>query len=158
MRSHLVPGRREDLSHLRDSFFFPIEQVFDNFFDEFWGASKTFSRSGFNYPKMDVTITGDDFTIRAAIPGVDADEIKVEVIDGVVRISGEMSEEFKSEEQNYYVKELCKRKFSREVQLPEDVVDDNPEASLKNGILTLKWKTKIKEEKTKPKIIPIKTE
>ena len=154
MRSSLI---RSDFPHLRDAFFSPVELAFDHFFDEFFSTPVLgFAKSNVHYPKMDIGTQGEEFVIRAAVPGVEPDALKVEVLpfNGptttgclryTVRVSGEMASEFRSEDDGLSVKELCKRKFSREIPLPEDVVDENPVAILKNGILTLKWKLAVKK-------------
>jgi HSP20 family protein len=146
------------MAHLRDTFFLPVERAFDRFFDEFWGAPKVtgYMKSNLHYPKMDVGIKGDEFVMTAAVPGVSQEEIKVEVLpDKIVRVSGEMSEEFRSDDSELFVKELCKRKFAREWALPSEVEDENPIATLKNGILTLRWKMTNKKKLPETKVIPI---
>lgn len=151
----------DDFSHLREVFLGPVEKAFDHFFDEFWGAPKVvgYVKSNLHYPKMDIGFQGEEFVIRAAVPGVSSDGLKVEELpDKIVRISGEMSEEHKAEEKGLVIKELCKRRFAREVQLPENTVNESPQATLKDGILTLRWKVATKNQKPPPKLINIKTE
>jgi HSP20 family protein len=124
----------------RDDLFFPLEQGFDDFFNGFFGNSVLDGvKSGTGYPKLDATIEGEQFVVRAAIPGVKPDDVVVDVLKDVVRVSGCMSGEYKKEDASYYVRELHKSKFMREFRLPEDVVGD-PIAEIKDGILTLKWK------------------
>lgn len=163
MRSSLIHG---DFSHLRDAFFSPVELAFDHFFDEFFSTPVLdFAKSNVNYPKMDVGFKGKEFMIQAAVPGVEPDALKVEVRPfgtgsvHIVRISGEMDEEFRFVDEKWSVKELCKRKFSRTIPLPLDVLDTSPVATLRNGILTLKWKLESKEAiKEEVKRIPIQVE
>jgi HSP20 family molecular chaperone IbpA len=151
MRSSLI---RSDFPHLRDAFFSPVELAFDHFFDEFFSTPVLgFAKSNVHYPKMDIGVQGEEFVIRAAVPGVEPDALKVEVLPVscpppyyILRVSGEMASELRSEEdEGLYVKELCKRKFSREIPLPENVLNESPVAILKNGVLTLKWKLAKKE-------------
>lgn len=135
----LVPG------YDRDQFFAPFEQIFDQFFTDFWKApvlDKLKASSGM--PRMDIGTEGDYFVIRANVAGVDPDNVKVEMTpEGTVRISGHA--EKLPEEGNYAVREISRRQFVREVALPEALRSANfnncvnPEATIKNGELTLKW-------------------
>jgi HSP20 family protein len=142
----------------RDGFFGPLEQHFDNFFNSFFGTpSFDGLKNSVDYPKMDVTIEKDSFVVRAAVPGVKAENLKVEVIDNILKLSGGMAEEYKSDKNNdkHYVRELRKSYFERKVKLPKDLVGD-PEADLKDGLLTLRWKLPKIEQKPASKVIEVK--
>lgn len=148
--THLI--RREDA-------FFPLQQQFDKVFDELFGPKRLSflnslkGRSG--YPKMDILVTDGYFRIEAAVPGVEPDDLKIEVINepdeptvfGVkspdkrfLRLTGRMSHDYQhSNDTDYCFRELTRAKFQRIVCLPEEVKGD-PEAVIKNGMLTLTWK------------------
>jgi HSP20 family molecular chaperone IbpA len=152
----------QNLESIHDEMFSPLQGFFDQFFQEFFDK-KTLSsfESVSGYPKMDILteeVKGEMFwKIRAAIPGVDPDVMKVEVFPETnsVRISGEMSAEYKSPTaERYYARELHKSRFSREIPVPENAKGD-PEAEIKNGILTLTWKMEA-PKKPERKMIPIK--
>jgi HSP20 family molecular chaperone IbpA len=155
----LVP-RRED-------FFFPLQKEFDKLFDEFFGPKRlpsilnsVKSRSG--YPKLDILVTDGKFRIEVAIPGVEPDDIKVEVLQDpdapqrMLRLTGRMSHDYQySNDTDYCYRELTRAKFQRVICLPDEVRGD-PEAVVKNGMLTLTWTLDKKPfEATK---IPIKKE
>lgn len=158
--THLIP-RREDM-------FFPLQQQFDKLFDELFGPKRlpsllnsVKSRSG--YPKLDILVTDGKYRIEIAVPGVDPDDLKIEVLhdDGsqhrMLRITGRMSHDYQySNETDYHYRELTRAKFQRVVRLPEEVTGD-PEAVIKNGMLTLTWSLEKTLEK-EPKLIPIKKE
>jgi HSP20 family molecular chaperone IbpA len=73
-----------------------------------------------------------------------------------VRISGQVSEEHRvNNESKYYFREIHKSRFSREIVLP-NYIEGEPEAALKDGILTLKWKHNAKKL-PKTKKIDVKT-
>ena len=148
------------MSDLHDQLMFPFEQEFDRFFREFWGSPGTLDKlaSATGYPKMDVISEGENFIIRAAVPGVSPDNIKVEILDGSVSLSGEMEQEYKSDKGAFYTRELHKSRFSRSIRLPEEVDQTkDPSASFKDGILTLKWARRKSPATPQPKIIPITT-
>jgi HSP20 family molecular chaperone IbpA len=100
---------------------------------------------------MDVVMEDGVWTIEAAVPGVPLENLKVEIEpyesdpthygkDGkrILRISGKMESAQRSEGAEYYKKELRKSNFERMIVLPE-YIKGEPEALLKNGVLTLKW-------------------
>lgn len=153
---------------MHDDLFGSLESHFDQFFNEFFNKSscnKIKANSG--YPKLDVVDEEESWVVKAAVPGVDSDNLKVEILPSVetestgappiLKISGKISEEYKSPENStYYIRELKMSNFSREMYIPH-FVEGEPEAELKNGILSLKWKKKEKEKKKdQPKLIEIK--
>lgn len=151
-------NKYDQLPYLREDFFFPIEQTFNKFFDDFFGKPNDGFKSNFGYPKMDVVKESDDLVIKLAIPGVVPSDVKVEVHDKVLKVSGKMAEEYHSSPcATYYVKELKKSSFVRQVTLPTWINGD-PEAVMKDGILKLSWPLPKKAEKQRSKLIPIKTE
>ena len=158
--SNLV--RRDPTSWLRlprDSFFGPFEQVFDQLINEFKGPSffdRVKSNSG--YPKMNISETGNDFDITVNVAGVAPEDLKIEVEDKILRISGKTHGQEENEDTCFYIRELTQRQFIREVRLPENI-EGEPEATMKNGVLNLKWKLPEPQiEEKKIKTITIKQE
>lgn len=144
------------LSH-RDDFLFPIEAQFNKLFDQFFSPNKIKDslKSSQGYPKMDVFETNEFLIINVALPGMKLDDISVELDlknndTPEVTISGKMSNDYESIKSLYYVKELRQSAFKRKLVLPK-YVKIEPDAFLKDGILTLKWKIpeKLKEPETK---------
>ena len=140
-----------DLSTLRDDLFFPFQQVFDEVVDSFWNKSSLEAiKAKSGYPKVEVGIENNQWVVRAAVPGVKQQDLSVEVIDNskgvhkeqfVLKLQGKMSEVYESpKDTRFYVRELRKTAFTREVIIPDAVENkQSPEASLEDGILTLKW-------------------
>lgn len=147
------------LSVSKNDFLFPVEHYIDSFYNEFFKSSnvKDAVKAVGGYPKMDVNIENDrHLVIRAAVPGMTVDDINIEFSNRILKISGQMKEEYKSSNNAvYYVQELRKSKFTRELELPEWVKEE-PEATLKDGILKLTWEVPLKEEPEKPKLIKVK--
>lgn len=148
----------------RDDFFWPIQFQFDKLFNEFFSNKKLdASKHSIGYPKMDIWETKDKWIIQAAIPGVDPELVSVEMTpDNTVRIYGEMTEKRQSPDDSiYYMNELRRSRFEREIRLPENLVVGEDqichcEAIIKNGMLTLSWDFKLTEEEPEPKLIKIK--
>jgi HSP20 family protein len=86
---------------------------------------------------VDVRSDDEAFTIQAFVPGLDADDVNIEVLNNTVSIRGE----FKSEEDEnvkYLTCELPQGRFNRVITLPVDVDASKVEASIKNGTLQLR--------------------
>lgn len=97
---------------------------------------------------IDVFQTDREIVIVSTIAGVDPTDIDVAIDNDMVTIKGERKSNFSVAEDDYYYQECYWGAFSRSVILPVDVVADRAEASLKNGILTIKL-PKAKQSRTK---------
>jgi HSP20 family protein len=90
------------------------------------------------------------YVLSALVPGLSADELKIQVLEDVVRIDGE----YKLDESHYLVRELPQGSFSRTLRLPAPIDADHVEAEVTNGMLTLRLP---KAESARPKQIKIKS-
>ena len=104
---------------------------------------------------VDVYQTDDDVVIKAPIAGVDRNDIEISITDEVVTIRGERKMSDEVQRENYLCQECYWGTFARSYVLPVAVSGDKAQASLKNGILTIKIP---KQEKTKTKTIEVKSE
>ena len=127
----------------REDFFAPFETAIDRMVDDFFGNDFLEGFKGARFPKLNAYTHEGWWIVEAGVPGVGADELDVEVLDGVLTIGGKMATEDEKREGDYYVRELSSKSFRRQIRLP-DSVEGDPDATLKDGLLTLKWK--IKEE------------
>lgn len=100
---------------------------------------------------VDVKGEDDAYIITAFIPGVDAEDISVEVLNNTVTIRGEFKDDQKDTDK-YMICELPVGRFSRVITLPTALDASNAEASLKNGVFTLRVP---KAEVHRPKTIKI---
>ena len=105
-------------------------------------------------PKVDIFEEGDNFVVKAEIPGIKKEEIEVNLTDDMVTISGEKKKEEKVEKKDYYRFERSFGSFSRSFRLPKDVQADKAKAIFKDGVLELKV-PKTEEAKKKEKKVPI---
>ncbi|RDJ35552.1 MAG: Hsp20/alpha crystallin family protein [Crenarchaeota archaeon] len=158
-RNSLVERKPWDTSVLREDFLFPFEQQFNSLFDKFFNNSVGDSvKASAGYPKMDIVSDEKTFSIHAALPGLEAEDVAVEMMsDNVLKISGKKSEIYNTENAQCLTKELRTSQFSRHIKLPE-WVDEEPKAAMKNGILSLTWNKPEAERKFKTKLIEIKKE
>ena len=96
-----------------------------------------FSASEFQ-PRIDVTDEGDALRIVAELPGMNRDDVELEVIDDMLIVSGDKRFESSSEEQGCYRVERSFGHFQRAVPLPAGIDLDRAEARFENGVLTLR--------------------
>lgn len=87
---------------------------------------------------VDVYETGDEITIQATIAGVNPDDLDVSIENDVVTITGERTNTEEEEGKNYFYQECFWGAFSRQIILPSEVDGSRAEASMKNGVFTLK--------------------
>jgi HSP20 family protein len=107
-----------------------------------------------SWPRVDIAEDKNAYHIKADLPGLEKDELKVSVENGVLTIGGEKKEEKKEHEKGrFYHYERSYGKFCRSFNLPEDAEDGSIEATYKNGVLQLTLK---KSEKAQPKAIEVK--
>src|SRR3989344_6911427 len=104
---------------------------------------------------LDIFDEGAYFIVQAMVAGVHPEDIDISFTDDTLTIRGVRSRQYEAHDENYYAKELYWGKFSRSVVLPEEIDGEKSEASLKNGLLTLKLP---KKSYGQIKKIKIKTE
>lgn len=106
-------------------------------------------------PAVDVFEEKDDIVVKAEIPGMDKENIEVNLTDHILTIKGEKRKEEEVKEENYYRSERSYGAFLRSVELPKEVHGDKVKASFKNGVLEVRMP---KTEEAKAKEIKVKVE
>ena len=101
---------------------------------------------------VEVRSDEEAYTISALVPGVEADEINVEILNNTVSIRGEFNESLEDKDDRFLVNELPFGRFSRVLTLPTRLDPAKADANLKNGIFTLRVP---KAEEDRPKVIQI---
>ena len=129
-----------------------LHSVFDDLFDGTVDRAPAQRNVSKWYPAVDVLESKDAYLIRAELPGMKKDDIKVEVKDGALVLSGEMKSEKPADGVEYRHVERVAAKFWRSFTLPDNVKQDGIEASYKDGILEIRV---AKAEEAKPKQIQI---
>jgi HSP20 family protein len=103
-------------------------------------------------PAMDLVETEDHFVLRADLPGLAEEDIKVEFEDGTLTISGERKAEHESKSEGYYRVERAFGSFSRTLTLPQGIDPEAVAASFDRGVLEVRIP---KPEVRKPRRIEI---
>jgi HSP20 family protein len=88
-------------------------------------------------PQVETTQRGDRFVVRADLPGIKKDDVRVEVDDDVLTISGERRNEQRDERDGFFRSELSYGSFFRAIPLPDGVRADQCEAKFNDGVLEI---------------------
>lgn len=86
-------------------------------------------------PRVEVLEKEGQFVVRAELPGMTKDEVKVEIAENVLTIQGERKQEKKEEREGYHYSECSYGSFYRAIPLPEGVELAKAAAEFKQGVL-----------------------
>ncbi len=106
-------------------------------------------------PRVNIAETEKAFEIKAEIPEVNKEDVKVTVHNGVLTIQGERKQEKEEKGKKFHRVERLYGSFTRSFTLPDNVDETKISALFKDGILNLQIQ---KTEETKPKSIEVKVE
>ena len=104
-------------------------------------------------PRVDIAETDKAFEIKAEIPEVNKEDVKVTVHNGVLTIQGERKPEKEESRKKYHLVERHYRRFFRSFTLPGNVDETKVNVSFKDGMLNIQIQ---KIEVVKPKFIEVK--
>lgn len=88
-------------------------------------------------PQMNVSETDTEIRVAAELPGVDLDDLEVDVMDDMLVIRGEKRLERSDEDENFHFVECAYGSFQRTVQLPFAADPDQVQANFENGVLSI---------------------
>ncbi len=97
---------------------------------------------------VDVYETKEKLLVKARTAGVNKQELDVSIADNTLSIRGTLSAGAEEEVENYFVQECYWGEFSRSIALPVPVKEEEVEAMLKDGVLTISF-TKVKQDTVK---------
>jgi HSP20 family protein len=130
-----------------------MDDLFENFFEHRPG--RAMEKWGVVAPKSDIVDKGDSFELKADLPGMDKEDIKIEVGQDNVTISAERKGEKEEKKKNYYYHERTYSGYRRTFALPAEVDPNKVQAEFKNGVLSLNMK-KVKLPPPKKREIKLK--
>jgi len=104
------------------------------------------------YPAADIYETQEEYVFKLEVPGLEKEDIKIELNSGTLSIAGERKEEKDVKKEDYHRVESYSGKFCRSFTLPRNIDSKKINATIKNGILELRVP---KADEAKPKSIPI---
>jgi Molecular chaperone (small heat shock protein) len=130
----LTPYRRNNGINNRDGFN-DFERVFDDFF------SDTFNLPAYFYDarqmKVDIKEEDKEYIVEAELPGVNKEDIKIDLRDNQLTIMVQRDEQVNSEKENYIHKERRTSSISRSFYI-ENVKNEDVNAKFENGLLSIK--------------------
>jgi HSP20 family protein len=103
-------------------------------------------------PSMDLVETDEHFVLRADLPGMSEDDVKIEFEDGTLTVSGERKAEHEEGKEGYYRVERAFGAFSRSLTLPKGINAEAVTANFDRGVLEVRIP---KPEERKPRRIEI---
>lgn len=133
LNGYLAPRRVDLFSEVSKELDHAMNNIFGH--DFFSGLSK----KGRGYPLMDALRTDKNLTLQYAVPGVEKDDLTVEISDDdngkLLTVAGFLHENYIGKEDNYQIRELSSQEFRRVIRLPSDLSEKEPVVNLKDGIL-----------------------
>ncbi|MBP6179838.1 MAG: Hsp20/alpha crystallin family protein [Anaerolineales bacterium] len=131
-----------------------LRDAMDRLFDDAFTRPLRLSDNQWSIPAVDMYQTDNDIVVKAALPGIKAEEVQINVTGDLLTIKGEVKQKEEVKEKAYHLREQRWGAFERTLALPTDVVADKAKAEFDNGVLVI---TLPKAEAVKPKTISIKT-
>jgi HSP20 family protein len=126
-----------------------MNRLFNTVFDTPQPGGSTMRRW---MPAMDLVESDESFILRADLPGLSEEDIKIEFDDGTLTVSGERKAEHESKSEGYYRVERAFGSFSRSLTLPQGVDPEAVTAHFDRGVLEVRIP---KPEQRKPRRIEI---
>ena len=106
-------------------------------------------------PVVDIEESAEAYTIRAELPGLSKEKVKVTVENGALTLSGERDLERRVETKTFHRVERSHGTFTRSFTLPDDVDSESVAANFKDGLLEIQI---TKREEALPKSIEVRVE
>ena len=122
-----------------------LEKTFGRVFENFWqrphiGLTPELwpHRATVPMPAVDVYEEKNAVVVKAEMPGLNRDEVEVQLTDSMLTLRGEKKQEEEVRERNYYRSERTHGMVSRTIELPADVNTTKAEATFTNGVLEVR--------------------
>jgi HSP20 family protein len=115
-----------------------LQTDINHVFDTFFGERTANSASRRWVPAMDLAETDDQLVLRADLPGLDKDDVNIEVKDGVLTVSGERKAEHEETKNGYHRVERAYGGFSRSLALPRGIDAEQVRAGFDKGVLEVR--------------------
>ena len=131
-----------------------LREAMDRLFDDAFTRPLSMAGNSWSVPAVDMYQTDNEIVVKAALPGIKAEEVQINITGDVLTLKGEVKQSEEVKEKAYHIHEQRWGAFERTLILPANVIADKAKADFENGILSI---TLPKAEEAKPKTITIKT-
>ena len=135
----------------------PVRNSFNSAVDDFLNTIPSLWNEGYNginIAPVNIYEAADGFQLEVSVPGINKEDLKVNVDKGLLSISYEKKEENKQEDQKSVRREFSTRSFKRTFTVGEQVNVDNIQAKYENGVLKL-YLPKKDQVKDNPKHVEV---
>ena len=129
---------------IRPSIFNDMDTIFNSIASDF---PAMYEQTASWFPKFEVLNMDDSYRIRADLPGMVKKDVDIEVVNNKLTIFGERK--MNDKKTNHSYSEINYGAFTKSFNLPEDVVESEIKASMKDGVLALEIP---RIEPTKPSV------
>jgi HSP20 family protein len=149
----ILPWKRKRNRHANEPRH-EIGNIYDRFFDpDLLPSSYLFGKGKWG-PKLDISEGRKDITVKAEIPGIEAQDFDISIDGRILNIRGEKKQEKTENGETYYQVERSYGYFKRSVELPAEVDPSQVDASYKKGILKIKLRKTKGSETKRIKVTP----
>jgi HSP20 family protein len=127
-----------------------VQRDLDRLFDEFFRRPLVRrGEDGVRTPSVDIAETADEVLVTAEVPGIDREQLEVEVTPESLSLRAERRAESEEEGTSFRRRERVWGRYERTVPLPAEVLSDKAEAKLEDGVLRIRIP---KTETAKPEV------
>jgi len=132
-------GGREFLPAARENDpFSRMHREMDRMFEDFFGSARPAGGSVLLRPSVDIAESKKAYRISVEVPGIDPEQIDLQVEGDTLVLSGEKRQESDDEDEGFHRMERSYGQFRRVLTLPEDADAEGIKADFKNGVLEIK--------------------
>ena len=128
---------------------------FRSMMEDFWNTDRFFDKPLFKgeaLPAVNIRETKNNYKLEVAAPGFKKDDFKVATENGLLTISAETKTEQNEEKDNYTRREFSCSSFVRTFTLPENVIEDDINATYNDGLLKIELKKNAKSLPAKKEV------
>ena len=136
-------AKKQESPSLLGTHWFEMDKAFENFRKDLERTFSSFpSFSAPSFPKVpeascDIIDEGKQYKVKIDMPGIKKDEIKLNVTENSIEVSGEHKEEAEEKKKNYLRKERSQFSHYRTIPLSEKIISGQTKAKLADGVLTI---------------------
>ena len=134
-----------------------MQRDLDRMFNDFFGRPLVGrgEAEAVRIPTVDLSETADEVIMRAEVPGIDRENLEVDVLPEQVTIRAEVKGETEEKTETFHRRERSWGRVERTVPLPTEVVSDKARATLKEGLLELRLPKSERAKAATPKKVKI---
>lgn len=134
----MIKRLRDEMDRLFENFGFGRSSLAMTERDMFSRRADDFFGSTLWSPQVEMLERDDKLVVKADLPGLNKDEINVELTDDALLISGERRTENEEKKEGFYHSERSYGSFFRRIPLPEGINTEDADATFSNGVLEIK--------------------